>query len=60
MGANMEINYSLSLVAVGNLARELQAKSADSKHIDQVYELATKIKQECQVIIDHIDGVKNV
>ena len=56
----MEINYSLSLVAVGNLARELQAKSADSKHIDQVYELATKIKQECQVIIDHIDGVKNV
>ena len=55
----MEINYSLSLVTVCNLARQMQSKSADSKNVELVYELANQIKKECQVIIDHIDGAKN-
>jgi hypothetical protein len=48
--------YALALVAVGNMAREMQIASSSGWKDDKVYELATKIMLECQVIRNELNA----
>lgn len=43
-------NLGYSVTAINNLARKIQAKSADGKHNAEVYELATQLILEAQAI----------
>lgn len=46
----MSKDYSHAVVAVGLLARKLQAASANPLHTADVYKVATEIMFECQYI----------
>lgn len=48
--------YALALVSVGNMSREMLLASSSGWKDDQVYELATKIMLECQVIRDELNA----
>lgn len=48
--------YALALVAVGNMSREMLLASSSGWRDDKVYELATKIMLECQVIRDELNA----
>lgn len=48
--------YALALVSVGNMSREMLLESSSGWKDDKVYELATKIMLECQVIRDELNA----
>lgn len=53
-------NYAMALVAVGNMSREMLLASSDGLKNDKVYELATKIMLECQVIRNELHSEAHV